>query len=127
MYPDASWLDSVGRILIGAFFLCASTTNLTGARIKDHIDRLAYYGAPFPAVLFWIGSALSIASSLLVLSGWHAEIGVLGLILFTVLASALLLRFWDAPDPQRRGGMRIALLNNIAIFGGLLLLLQNVR
>ena len=97
MHIDASWLDTAGRILIGAFFLYASTTNLTRARVKDHIERLAYYRAPFPAAMFWIGSTLSIASSLLVLSGWHAEIGAFGLILFTALASALLLRFWEAP------------------------------
>ncbi len=127
MLEDPSWLDTAGRILIGAFFLYAATTNLTQARIKDHIDRLTYYRAPFPAALFWIGSAMSISCSLLVLSGWHAEIGVLGLIIFVILASGLLLRFWEAPDAARRGGMRLGLLNNVAILGGLLLLLQNVR
>jgi len=124
---DASWLDAAGRILIALFFLWVNFTNLSQARIKDHIDRLTLYKAPFPAACFWIGEALSIVSALMVLAGWHADIGVMGLMLFLVLASALLLRFWQAPNPAARNGMRLALLSNTGIFGGLLLLLQNVR
>ena len=124
---EASWLDVAGRVLITLFFLWVTLTNLSAARIKDHIDRLTLYKAPQPAALFWIGEALAIVSALLVLLGWHAEIGVYGLLLFLVLASALLLRFWEAPNPMARNGMRLALLSNTGIFGGLLLLLQNVR
>jgi hypothetical protein len=127
MLRDVSALDAAGRIIIALFFLWVAVTNLSQARIKDHIDRLTLYKAPMPAVLFWIGEALSIVSALLVLANWNAEYGVYGLMLFIVLASALLLRFWEAPNPIARNGMRLALLSNTAIFGGLLLLLQNVR
>ncbi len=47
--------------------------------------------------------------------------------MFTVLATALLLRFWEMDDPMKRMGMQNGLLANIAVVGGLLLLLQNVR
>jgi len=124
---EASWLDVAGRVLIALFFLWVTVTNLSAARIKDHIERLTLYKAPQPAALFWIGEALAIVSALMVLIGWRAEIGVYGLMVFLVLASALLLRFWEAPNPMARNGMRLALLSNTAIFGGLLLLLQNVR
>jgi uncharacterized membrane protein YphA (DoxX/SURF4 family) len=124
---EASWLDAAGRVLIALFFLWVTITNLSAARIKDHIERLTLYKAPQPAALFWIGEALAIVSGLLVLFGWQAELGVYGLMLFLVLASALLLRFWEAPNPMARNGMRLALLSNTAIFGGLLLVLQNVR
>lgn len=123
---DASALDMAGRIIIALFFLWVAITNLSQARIKDHIDRLTLYKAPAPAVLFWIGEALSAVSALCVLTGWNAKYGVYGLMLFIVLATALLLRFWEAPNPIARNGMRLAMLSNIGIFGGLLLLLQNV-
>ena len=126
LHRDASTLDMVGRIIIALFFLWVAVTNLSAARIKDHVDRLTLYKAPMPAVLFWAGEALSITSALLVLTGWNARYGVYGLMLFIVLASALLLRFWEAPNPIARNGMRLAMLSNTAIFGGLLLLLQNV-
>jgi uncharacterized membrane protein YphA (DoxX/SURF4 family) len=124
---DASPLDMAGRIIIALFFLWVAITNLSKARIKDHVDRLTLYKAPMPAALFWIGEVLSIVSALCVLTGWHAVYGVYGLMVFIVLASALLLRFWDAPNPIARNGMRLAMLSNTAIFGGLLLLLNNVR
>ncbi len=127
LYVDASWLDTAGRVIIALFFLWVAVTNMTAARIKDHVDRLTLYRAPMPAALFWIGEILSIVSALMVLIGWRADLGVIGLMIFLVLASALLLRFWQAPNPIARNGMRLALLSNTAIFGGLLLLLQNVR
>jgi uncharacterized membrane protein YphA (DoxX/SURF4 family) len=126
-HQDASTLDMAGRIIIALFFLWVAVTNLSAARIKDHIDRLTLYKAPMPAALFWIGEALSIVSALMVLTGWNAVYGVYGLMIFIVLATALLLRFWDAPNPIARNGMRLAMLSNTAIFGGLLLLLQNVK
>jgi uncharacterized membrane protein YphA (DoxX/SURF4 family) len=45
---------------------------------------------------------------------------------FTILATLLLLRFWEMDDPMKAAGMRNGFLANIGIVGGLLLLLQNV-
>ena len=63
----------------------------------------------------------------LVLAGWHAEIGVWLLIAFTVVAGAIFHRFWRVDDPVRRHQLRIALLNNAAVVGGLLVLLHVVK
>jgi hypothetical protein len=43
------------------------------------------------------------------------------------VANAMFHRFWRVTDPARRHTLRLLLLNGIAILGGLLLLLQNVR
>lgn len=124
---DASWLDTAGRLLIVGFFLAAGLFNLSPARIKDHIDRLADFGVPLPAAVFWFGIALQFTGCALLLAGWHAEAGAWCLIVFTVVANALFHRFWTAQDSARRNTLRLMLLNGIAITGGLLLLLQNVR
>ena len=63
----------------------------------------------------------------LLLIGWHADIGVWFLIVFTIAATAIFHRFWQVSDPMRRNIGRIMFLNNTAILGGLFLLLQNVR
>jgi len=123
---DASWLDTLGTLMIVGFFVVAGGCNLTRARIKEHIDRLAALGMPLPAAVFWFGMALQFTGCAMVLSGWHARIGVLCLIVFTVTANALFHRFWTAVDPARRNTLRLLLLNGIAITGGLLLLLANV-
>ncbi len=126
MYGDPSWLATAGRLLIVLGFLVTGLCNLTRARIKDHIDRMAAFHTPFPTATFWIGIALQFTGCALLLAGWHAEIGVYCLILFTVAATAIFHRFWSMPDPAKRNGSRITLLGNTAILGGLLLLLQNV-
>jgi len=124
---DASWLDTAGRLLIVAFFLIVGIRNLQKHQVDDHIERLAAYGTPLPAATFWAGVGLEFVGCALVLFNWYPAIGVLCLLVFTVLASALMLRFWEADDPGKRIGMQNGMLANIAVVGGLLLLLQDVR
>jgi putative oxidoreductase len=127
MFYDATALDAAGRLCIVFFFLVAGLCNLTPQRIKDHIDRMAAAHTPLPAAAFWFGIALQFTGCALLLANWHAELGVWCLIVFTVAATVIFHRFWQAADPMRRNIGRIMLLNNIAILGGLLLLLQNVK
>lgn len=75
---------------------------------------------------FWIGQSMEFAGCALVLLDWHPAIGVLLLLVFTIVASALLLRFWEVEGPMRTG-LQNGMLANIGIVGGLLLLLQHVR
>jgi putative oxidoreductase len=126
MIWEASMLDTVGRLLIVASFLVAGLCNLTPARIRDHIDRMAALGTPLPAATFWIGIAILFTGCALLLAGWRAEIGAILLIVFTVFATAIFHRFWQKPEPQRNLS-RIMFLNNTGILGGLVLLWQNVR
>lgn len=126
-FNDASWLDTAGRLLIVAFFVIVGIRNLSKFHIEDHIKRLTMTGTPMPAVAFWAGIALEFVGCALLLANWRPAIGVLCLIAFTVLATALLLRFWEMDDPMKRIGMQNGFMSNVAIVGGLLLLLQNVR
>jgi uncharacterized membrane protein YphA (DoxX/SURF4 family) len=127
MYSDSSWLDVSGRLLIVTCFLVTGVCNLTPARIKDHIDRMAASRTPVPTAVFWIGIALQFTGCALLLADWHPEIGAGCLILFTVAATAVFHRFWSMQDPAKRNLSRIILLGNTGILGGLLLLLENVR
>lgn len=127
MLYDATSLDAAGRLLIVGFFVVAGFCNLTSARIKDHIDRMAALGTPLPAAAFWTGIVLQFAGSALLLAGWHADIGAVFLIVFTVAVTLIFHRFWRKPDPQQRNLSRIMFLNNTGLLGGLVLLWQNVR
>lgn len=127
MYGDASWLDTMGRLIIVFFFLAAGLYNVVPAKARDHIERIAALGWPLPAAAFWFGMTLQFTGCALVFVGWQADIGVWCLIVFTVTANAMFHRFWRVTDPARRHTLRLLLLNGIAIVGGLLLLLENVR
>lgn len=126
---DASWLDTAGRLLIVAFFVITGLRNLQKHQVDDHIQRLAAYGTSVlsPAQTFWAGIVLEFVGCALLVFNWYPAVGVLCLIAFTVLATALMLRFWEVDDdPGKRIGMQNGFLANIAVVGGLLLLLQNV-
>jgi uncharacterized membrane protein YphA (DoxX/SURF4 family) len=127
LYNDPSWLVTIGRWLIVLFFLAVGIRNCFKPQVDDHLHRLKLFHAPFPRQTFWIGQTLEFIGCALVLANWHPAIGVGCLIAFTVLASALLLRFWEVGDPFKQAIMRNAVLANTAVVGGLLLLLQNVR
>lgn len=123
---DASWLDTAGRLLIVAFFLAVGLRNLQRHHVDDHVNRLTKFKAPLPRVTFWVGQTMEFVGCALVLANWHPAIGVGLLLVFTVVASALLLRFWEVEGPMHTG-MQNGMLANIAVVGGLLLLLQHVR
>ena len=127
MYPqDASWLDTAGRLLIVAFFLSVGIRNLQKHHIDDHVARLGKFKAPFPLATFWIGQGMEFLGCALVLFNIYPAVGVVLLLVFTIVASGLLLRFWEVEGPMRTG-MQNGMLANIGIVGGLLLLLQHVR
>jgi len=128
LYPnDASLLDTAGRLLIVALFLIIGIRNLQKFHVDDHIARLTKFKAPFPKVTFWVGQTMEFVDCAMILLNWHADIGVILLIVFTVVASLLLLRFWEVDVPPMRVGMQNGMVANIGVVGGLLLLLQNVR
>lgn len=121
---EPSWMITVGKWMLLTLFMVAGTLNLMPARVKDHIDRMAGFGVPMPALAFWIGIAMQFAGCALLILGWHADIGVWLLIAFTAIAGSIFHRFWRIDDPMRRHMLRIALLNNVAVIGGLLVLLH---
>ena len=70
--------------------------------------------------------ALQFTGCALVIADWHPELGVGCLIVFIVAATTIFHRFWQKGDPVQRNLARLNLLSNIAILGGLLLLLAEL-
>lgn len=124
---DASWMLLMGKWMIATLFLVAGTLNCIPPRPKDHIGRMAGFGVPLPAFAFWFGIGMEFAGCALLLTGLHPQGGIALLIAFTAIAGGIFHRFWLVEDPMRRQQLRIALLNNIAVIGGLLVLLHALR
>src|SRR5260221_12712929 len=96
------WLDLAGRQLIVLFFVVTGVSNLTKARIADHIERMADLGGPFPASAFWLGIALQLTGAALGAFDWHPAVGTLVLIVFTIPATWIFHAFWQKSDPLQR-------------------------
>lgn len=124
---NSSWMLTLGTVMLATLFLVAGALNCIPPRPKEHIERMTGFGVPMPAFAFWFGIAMEFTGCALLLSGLHPKAGIGLLIAFTAMAGGIFHRFWLVEDPMRRQQLRIALLNNIAVIGGLLVLLHSVR
>jgi len=120
-YADHSNLEVVGQLMIATLFLGTLVIN-AATKEKQHVDRMAAMGIPLPRGTLWAGFALQAVGGVLVAIDWHAGIGAILLIIFTVLASAIFHRFWTMEDPLRRHLHLSFVFSNIAVIGALLLL-----
>ncbi|MFM7393335.1 MAG: DoxX family protein [Cyanobium sp.] len=108
-----SLLDGIARVLLCLVFLHAVIGKLTG--FAGVAGMIAGRGIPLAPVLLAAAVALMAVGSVLVISGYRARLGAILLLLFLVPTTLL---FHNAvADPQER----IALLKNLSIMGGLLL------
>lgn len=108
----------VGRILLGGVFVVAGLRHLMIVPMLT--IAVAARGVPFPRTVLLAGTGFQIVAGLALVLGFCVTWAALGLILFTVVASVLLVNFWD-----KEGEERIALTNafqtNIGLIGGLML------
>ncbi|MBD2718197.1 MULTISPECIES: DoxX family protein [unclassified Synechococcus] len=111
-----SLLDGIARVLLCLVFLHAVIGKLTG--FAGVAGMIAGRGIPLAPVLLAAAVALMVVGSVLVISGIRARLGAILLLLF--LVPTTLLFHNDVADPQER----IALLKNLSIMGGLLLVAE---
>jgi putative oxidoreductase len=108
----------VGRILLGGMFVAAGLRHLLIVPVLTL--AVAARGVPFPRAALLAGTGFQIVAGLALMLGFFVTWAALGLILFTIVASGLLVNFWD-----KEGEERIALANafqtNVGLIGGLLL------
>ena len=115
---SADLIVLAGKILLGGVFVVAGLRHLMIVPVLA--TAVAARGVPFPRAAVLAGTGFQIVAGLALVLGFFATWASLGLILFTIVASFLLVNFWD-----KEGEERIALSNafqtNIGLIGGLLL------
>jgi putative oxidoreductase len=115
---SADLIVLAGRILLGGMFVVAGLRHLMIVTVLS--AAVAARGVPFPRAVLLAGTAFQIGAGLALVLGFFTSWAALGLILFTIVASVLLVNFWD-----KEGEERIALTNafqtNIGLIGGLMI------
>jgi putative oxidoreductase len=115
---SAQWLAVVGRILVGGLFVVGGIRHFFV--IPPLSSALAARGVPAARIALIGASIFQIAAGLLVMVGAYVAPAAIGLILFTIVASYLMLNFWDLEGPAREGALN-GFQTNVAVIGGLLL------
>lgn len=109
-------LNRIARVLLCLVFIHAVIGKITG--FAGPAAAIAAKGLPLAPALLVAAIGLMAVGSVLVISGWRSRFGAILLLVFLVPTS--LLFHGDLAD----AGERIQLLKNLAIVGGLLLVLD---
>jgi putative oxidoreductase len=108
----------IGRALLGVVFVLAGVRHFFILPILTGV--LNSRGVPAARAVLLLGSLFQIIAGCLLAFGWCVFWAALGLILFTIAATVLLVNFWSMEGEQRESA-RSAAMANLAIVGGLLL------
>jgi putative oxidoreductase len=119
-----SVLAILGHVLVGAVFIVQAVGTLPRARFANHANKLRDKGFPVPSITLAIALGMMLIGGVMVILGVYPKIGGWALIIFTVIATLLYQNFWSIEDPVRRKEKRGPFFNNLAILGGLLLVVS---
>src|SRR3990167_8141215 len=102
MYQDHTALQVAGQLLIAFLFLGTGVRAAT-TQFGQHLERMIGYGVPLPRLALIAGLAMQFAGGLLVAPDLYRSLGAAILIAFTLLASAICLRFCLVGGQQPAG------------------------
>lgn len=120
MYHDHTPLQAAGQLLLAFAFLATGVRN-AGWKFRQHAERMAAYGVPYPGLALMAGFVLQFAGAVLLALDLWRSVGAGLLIAFTVLASAIFHRWWLISDPLLSHLHLSNLIVNCGVIGGLLL------
>lgn len=113
-------LALVGRIALAALFVWSGF-----GKIGDFASTAAYIaskGLPFPEVLTAITIFVEFALGLAIVVGFKARVSALLIALWLIPTTLLFHNFWAMP-PDKVMMQTISFMKNVAVFGGMLLLM----
>lgn len=113
--------EVLAHLLIAALFLIVGVRNLF--RRSEVIERMRALEVPVPEVSLPVALGMQFTGAILVATDYRTDIGALLLIAFTVTVSAFYHRFWTYGDARQRDAHFHLFCNNLAVVGGLLLLI----
>jgi putative oxidoreductase len=114
----ASALALVARLLLAVPFLHSGYGKIGG--FAGTVGYITSKALPSPEVLAGAAIVVELIGGLMLVIGWKARWAAVAIAGFTLLAAVLFHNFWALPEAQRPL-QQIMFLKNMAIIGGLLL------
>lgn len=107
----------LGRLLIAQIFLMAGTFKFLSW--SDTAATMEQHGIPLIPLALPAAALTEIIGGLMILIGFKARLGALFLFLFLIPTTLLFHNFWAFDDAQERQMQMINFMKNLAIMGGL--------
>ena len=110
----------VGRIFLALLFVVSGIGKITG--YAGTAAYMASKGLPLVDVLLPLTILVELGGGLLLALGWKARWAAAALLLFLIPATLIFHQFWGI-DPKLAQMQKIHFLKNVAIMGGMLMVL----
>jgi len=110
----------LGRILLALLFVVSGIGKITGYAGTAAV--MASKGLPLVDILLPLTIAVELGGGLLLALGWKARWAAAALFLFLIPTTLIFHQFWGI-DPKLVQMQKIHFLKNVAIMGGMLLVL----
>ena len=115
-------LVTVGQLFIGALYVYGGLNHF-GPASEKIVPMLAARGVPMPRQSLYAASAFQAACGACLMLGIAVVPAAIGLVVFTVAASLVMVNFWDLPSGETRDMLQGVFASNVAIIGGLLVVI----
>jgi uncharacterized membrane protein YphA (DoxX/SURF4 family) len=120
-HADHGLIQVLAHLFIAALYVIVGVRN--ARNWANVIKRMTELGVPLPRLAFPVALAIQFTGAALIAADLRADIGALLLIVFTVTVTAFYHRYWTYADPRARQNHFQFLFNNLAVVGGLMLLI----
>ena len=110
---------SVGYALLGLFYVAGGIHHFVSFSFFAQI--LVKRSIPLPKLMLALGSLFQITAGLLLAMQIFRHAAAIGLAMFTVTSSAMLLDFWHMSGPERQAVIR-SWQSNLALTGALMVI-----
>jgi putative oxidoreductase len=115
-------LELIGRLLIAALYLPAGLSKI--AAFDGTVGYIGSVGLPLPAAGAVLAIAVEILGAAALIVGLKTRIAASVLAVFTLVATVIFHAFWAAA-PDQAFVQQLMFFKNVAVIGGLLLLVAN--
>jgi putative oxidoreductase len=122
MLPER-YCSLIGRVLIASLFIAAGLLFLRSADFSFAYTFMAAKGVPYPRVLLITTIVFQLGFGGMILAGWKMRWAAAALLIWIVPATLIFHSFWASPPAQAPNEM-FHFLKNVAVAGGLLLLIS---
>jgi putative oxidoreductase len=113
-------LLTVGRVLLGGLFVSGGIGHLMS--LPTVARNMRTRGVPSPMLALVSGTAFQIIAGTCLMLGLFVPLAALGLIVFTIAASVMMMTFWSMTGEQRVNAID-GWQSNLGVIGGLLIVI----
>jgi putative oxidoreductase len=115
--------DLIGRIFVSFIFLYEAYDSIF--YFQETKEKMTYFGLTWQQDFLLVGAIITlILGGILVSIGYRSSLGALMLMLYWIPLTFIIHDFWNYDEPEKRI-QAMLFMKNIAITGGLLIILVN--